>query len=195
MFRLATRTQIFFWALLLFSTDSFSEWNLDNEESKFNFLSIKASDIAEIHTFKKLNGTVKENGEAEIVIDLTSLETLIPIRNERINKLLFETEIFQKVTFKLDVNLASILLIKEGESSNLNYRGVLDFKGKKFSIPVHLSVTRLNKSSFLVSSFKPVLLNTDRLGLSNGMESLRVIAGLSNISKSVPITFSLTFRK
>tara|TARA_Y100000590_G_scaffold90669_2_gene102300 strand:+ start:23204 stop:23791 length:588 start_codon:yes stop_codon:yes gene_type:complete len=195
MFILATRTQLFFWTLLIFSPAIFSEWKLVNEDSKFHFLSIKASDIAEIHTFRELSGSVKENGEAEIIINIASLETLIPIRNERMNNLLFETEIFPKAIFKFDIDIENTLLIKDGESSDLIFRGELDFKGKKFSIPIHLSVTRLNKSSFLVSSFKPVLLNADRLGLSNGIESLRAIAGLPSISKSVPVTFSLTFRK
>ena len=58
-----------------------------------------------------------------------------------------------------------------------------------------LKVTRLNDQSFSVSSLEPLLLNADRLGLSNGVEALRAIAGLPSISKSVPVTFSLIFRQ
>ena len=91
MFRSIIKTALYFWVLFLFSTPLFPDWNLVNEESRINFISIKASDIAEIHTFKELSGSVKNNGQAQVVINLSSSETLIPIRNERMGNLLFET--------------------------------------------------------------------------------------------------------
>ena len=181
--------------LLLFSSPAFSDWNLVTEESKLNFISIKASNIAEIHSFKKISGSVKENGEAQLTINLASLETLIPIRNERMGKLLFETKIYPSAVFKLEVDLEKILLTEVGKSSEVEYRGMFGLKNKQFPLLVKLKVTRLNDQSFLVSSLEPLLLNADKLGSSNGIESLRAVAGLPSISKSVPVTFSLMFHK
>ena len=195
MFRSVIKTLLYFWVLFLFSTPVFPDWNLVNEESRINFISIKASDIAEIHTFKELSGSVKNNGQAQVVINLSSLETLIPIRNERMSNLLFETKIYPIASFKLGLDLQSILLTEVGKSSNVTYSGKLELKGKQFSMPVKLSVTRLSDESFLVKSSEPLLLNAESLGLSDGIESLRVIAGLPSISKSVPVTFSLIFRQ
>ena len=195
MFRSVIKTLLYFWVLFLFSTPIFPDWNLVNEESRINFISIKASDIAEIHTFKELSGSVKDNGQAQVVINLSSLETLIPIRNERMSNLLFETKVYPIASFKLRLDLQSILLTEVGKSSDVTHRGVLELKGKQFTMPVKLSVTRLSDQSFLVKSSEPLLLNADSLGLSDGIESLRVIAGLPSISKSVPVTFSLIFRQ
>ena len=195
MFRSIIILPLYFWVLLLFSTPAFSDWNLVNEESQINFISIKASDIAEIHTFKDLSGNVKNNGEAQVIINLASLETLIPIRNERMANLLFETKLYPTATFKLGVDLQTILLTEVGKSLDFTFTGILELKSKQFSMPIKLSVTRLGDHSFSVTSSKPLLLNADRLGLSNGIESLRVIAGLPGISKSVPVTFSLIFRQ
>lgn len=195
MFIPTIRTQLYFWVLLLFSSPAFSDWNLVTEESKLNFISIKASNIAEIHSFKKISGSVKENGEAQLTINLASLETLIPIRNERMGKLLFETKIYPSAFFKLEVDLEKILLTEVGKSSEVEYRGMFGLKNKQFPLLVKLKVTRLNDQSFSVSSSEPLLLNADRLGLSNGIESLRAVAGLPSISKSVSVTFSLMFRK
>ena len=179
----------------MFSTPAFPDWNLVNEESRINFISIKASDIAEIHTFKDLSGSVKNSGEAQVIINLASLETLIPIRNERMGNLLFETKLYPTATFRLGVDLQTILLTEVGKSLDVTYRGVLELKSKQFLIPIKLSVTRLGNESFSVTSSEPLLLNADRLGLSDGIESLRVIAGLPSISKSVSVTFSLIFRQ
>ena len=195
MFRSVIKTLLYFWVLFLFSTPVFPDWNLVNEESRINFISIKASDIAEIHTFKELSGSVKDNGQAQVVINLSSLETLIPIRNERMGNLLFETKVYPVASFKLKLDLQTFLLTEVGKSSDVTHRGVLELKGKQFTMPVKLSVTRLSDQSFLVKSSEPLLLNADSLGLSDGIESLRVIAGLPSISKSVPVTFSLIFRQ
>ena len=195
MFRSVIKTLLYFWVLFLFSTPVFPDWNLVNEESRINFISIKASDIAEIHTFKELSGSVKDNGQAQVVINLSSLETLIPIRNERMGNLLFETKVYPVASFKLKLDLQTFLLTEVGKSSDITLRGVLELKGKQFTMPVKISVTRLSDQSFLVKSSEPLLLNADSLGLSDGIESLRVIAGLPSISKSVPVTFSLIFRQ
>ena len=195
MFISTLRIPLYFWLLLLFSAPVFSDWHLVNEESKLNFISIKASNIAEIHSFNKISGSVKENGEAQLTINLASLETLIPIRNERMGKLLFETKIYPSAVFKLEVDLEKILLTEVGKSSEVEYRGMFGFKNKQFPLLVKLKVTRLSDQSFSVSSLEPLLLNADRLGLSNGIEALRAVAGLPSISKSVPVTFSLMFRK
>jgi len=195
MFRSVIKTLLYFWVLFLFSTPVFPDWNLVNEESRLNFISIKASDIAEIHTFKELSGSVKDNGQAQVVINLSSLETLIPIRNERMGNLLFETKVYPVASFKLKLDLQTFLLTEVGKSSDVTLRGVLELKGKQFTMPVKISVTRLSDQSFLVKNSEPLLLNADSLGLSDGIESLRVIAGLPSISKSVPVTFSLIFRQ
>ena len=195
MFISTIRTPFYFWVLILFSSSVFSDWHLVNEESKLNFISIKASNIAEIHSFKKISGNVKENGEAQLSINLASLETLIPIRNERMGNLLFETKIYPSAVFKVEVDLEKMLLIDIGKSYEVKYRGMFGLKNKQFPLPVKLKVTRLSNQSFSVSSLEPLLLNADRLGLSNGVEALRAVAGLPSISKSVPVTFSLMFRK
>ena len=195
MFRLVMKIPLYFGLLILFSTPVFPDWTLVNEESRINFISIKASDIAEIHTFEELSGSVKNSGEAQVIINLASLETLIPIRNERMGNLLFETKLYPTATFRLGVDLQTILLTEVGKSLDVTYRGVLELKSKQFLIPIKLSVTRLGNESFSVTSSEPLLLNADTLGLSGGIESLRVIAGLPSISKSVSVTFSLIFRQ
>jgi len=190
----AIRTSLYFWVLLLFSYPVFPEWKLVNDESSLHFISIKASDIAETHTFKKLSGSVKENGEAHLSINLTSLETLIPIRNERMGNLLFETKIYPSAVFRLGIDLEKILLTEIGKSSDVEYKGVFEFKNKEFPLSVKLKVIRLSEQSFSVISSEPLLLNAERLGLSRGIEALRVVAGLPSISKSVPVIFSLIFK-
>ena len=99
------RIQTFLVFLLALPSIAFSDWELVNDDSHLNFVSFKAVDFAEIHSFKEMSGSIDSNGKANLVINLDSLETLIPIRNERMRNLLFETQIFPTANFYLQVDL------------------------------------------------------------------------------------------
>ena len=65
------------------------EWKVDPTGSHLGFGSVKNDLIAENHSFKEISGTVSDEGLAQIEVTLASVETLIPIRNERMQKMLF----------------------------------------------------------------------------------------------------------
>ena len=195
MLKQITNIPIYFLLLLFISSPSFSDWTLVNEKSKLNFTSTKASDIKEVHSFKTLSGNVTEKGKALININISSVETLIPIRNERMKNLLFQAEIYPSASFRLKIKLDKILLMEKGDSFVNKYNGQLELKGKQFPLEIEIKTTRLDDQSFSVVSNQPLILNAKKLGLATGVESLRAVAGLPSISNSVPVTFSLIFLK
>ena len=188
------RIQTFLVFLLALPSIAFSDWELVNDDSHLNFVSFKAVDFAEIHSFKEMSGSIDSNGKANLVINLDSLETLIPIRNERMRNLLFETQIFPNANFYLQVDLDKYLNLSIGDFRNKEVKGRLLLKNKDIETRVKFKVTRLAKDIFVVSSTEPLILNIENLGLTEGVESLRVVAGLPSISKSVPVSFFIKFR-
>jgi len=188
------RIQTFLVFLLALPSIAFSDWELVNDDSHLNFVSFKAIDFAEIHSFKEMSGSIDSNGKANLEINLESLETFIPIRNERMRNLLFETQIFPTANFYLQVDLDKYLNLSIGDFRNNEVKGRLVLKNKDIETRVKFKVTRLAKDIFIVSSTEPVILNVENLGLTEGVESLRVLAGLPSISKSVPVSFYIKFR-
>tara|TARA_B100001750_G_scaffold237096_1_gene241777 strand:- start:855 stop:1460 length:606 start_codon:yes stop_codon:yes gene_type:complete len=188
------RIQTFLVFLLALPSIVLSDWELDNDDSHLNFVSFKAIDFAEKHSFKEISGSIDKNGKANLSINLESLETLIPIRNERMRNLLFETQIFPNANFYLQVDLDEYLNLSIGDFRNNEAKGRLLLKNKDIETNVKFMVTRLAKDIFVVSSTEPLILNVDNLGLTEGVESLRVVAGLPSISKSVPVSFFIKFR-
>ena len=188
------KIQTFLVFLLALPSIAFSDWELVNDDSHLNFVSFKAVDFAEIHSFKEMSGSIDSNGKANLVINLDSLETLIPIRNERMRNLLFETQIFPTANFYLQVDLDKYLNLSIGDFRNKEVKGRLLLKNKDIETRVKFKVTRLAKDIFIVSSTEPVILNVENLGLTEGLESLRTVAGLPSISKSVPVSFYIKFR-
>jgi hypothetical protein len=56
-----------------------------------------------------------------------------------------------------------------------------------------LTVAKLGRQRLLVTSERPLLLNAADVGLADGVERLREIAGLPSISPAVPVSFVLLF--
>jgi len=72
---------------LVISNIAQADWQLVNDKSQLSFVSIKKNSIAEANHFTNIEGKLSDKGEFSVNVDLTSAETLIPIRNERLTKL------------------------------------------------------------------------------------------------------------
>jgi len=75
------------------SSKVFAHYDLVASDSSVNFLSTKNVNITESHSFDRLSGNLSSTGELSIEIDLTSVNTIIPIRNERMQKMLFNVSL------------------------------------------------------------------------------------------------------
>lgn len=179
--------------LSCFSLPLHAAWQLDNNQSWLYYISIKAQDVGEINTFKTLAGTVDEQGKVELAIDLASVDTHIEIRDQRMKDFLFKTTEYAQATLSAQLDMTSITNIKVGNTLATTVEANLDLHGEKQTITTHLLVSRLADNKLLVSSQMPILVNSAAFKLVEGIEKLREIAGLSSISKVVPVTFALTF--
>lgn len=183
-------------AVILTSISVTADWSLDAKNSNVSFVTIKASEIAEAHHFKTVNGSVAENGSVNIAIDLASVETNIDIRNERMQKFLFEVVDYPtaNVTAMLDLST----LEKELEDSNrtrFNLPLELSLHGVKSEIDADVYVTKLGDDQILVETAAPILIHADDFGLLGGVAKLMELAGLDAISPAVPVSVSLIFKK
>ncbi len=188
-------TMIFLMGSLISSTASFAEWTLLPEQSHIHFISTKKTSVAEIHTFKKFSGNISNKGKLSFIIDLDSVETLIPIRNERMRKFLFETAKFQNATVKASVDASKLSKLKVGQTLDDDIDVELDLHGVKHSIEAQLKAVKLAGDKLLVTSSRPLVMSMADFGLVNGVERLREIAKLPSISVAVPATVSLVFQK
>ena len=91
--------------LLFLPMTVLAKWTLVNNESSIHFISVKKNTLAEVHTFTQLTGNVDNTGALSIDIDLSSVETNIPIRNQRMKEMLFDVIKFPtaNVSGKIDL--------------------------------------------------------------------------------------------
>ncbi|MFT5012092.1 MAG: polyisoprenoid-binding protein YceI [Dinoroseobacter sp.] len=177
---------------LLMPMVSLAEWTLDGAHSSLGFVSIKNGLIVESHDFKNLSGSIEADGDAELVIDLNSVDTLIPIRNERIRAMLFNTEKYAEAVVRIPLDIDRYSGLKIGANATDSVKGTLYLNGITAEVMTSVIVVR-GKSHVVVSSVKPMILNAAQWGLVPGIEALRAIANLTSITPAVPVSFSLKY--
>jgi hypothetical protein len=182
-------------ALLAGISAAHADWTLDNAHSRLSFVSTKAGSVAEVHRFESLEGWLGDDGRFRLVIDLASVETAIPIRNERMRELLFDTERYPEAVLTAQLDLAPLRDLAVGEQAEIIAEAELNLKEGTSGITVQASIARLANDALLVTSTQPIVVDAETLGLADGVEQLRAIAGLSAISPAVPVSFRLTLRE
>ena len=181
-------------ALSLFSATSFANWNLDSELSRVSFVSVKKNTVGESHYFKKLNASINDSGKFKLEINLASVETLIPIRNERMQKFLFNTDVFPKLTLTSDLS-KQLKSLKKGQSRILKTQADLALNGVNKLISLEVLATQHTNGDIVVASFMPLLINPAAYNFTSGIDKLQELAKLPSITHSVPVSFVLTLNK
>jgi polyisoprenoid-binding protein YceI len=182
-------------ALFLLSPTTFADWTLDNAGSTLSFISIKKGNIAEVHTFDALVGTIAADGTVTVKIALDSVDTQIPIRDERMRELLFETSSFSAATFKGQIDPAILGQLEPGEPLSTAVEATLDLHGKSQPLTLQVVAVRVSPDLLMVGSRLPVIVQAGEFDLLAGIEKLREIAGLPSISSAVPVSFVLSFNQ
>ena len=179
--------------VLIASFPAKAAWELDSEKSTLTFVSTKAIHIAEVHKFTNLSGDMDAQGKVVIQIGLTSVDTGIDIRDERMRNMLFDTETHESATISADVDLGKLSNLGSGEAVELTIEGVLSLHGQSNSLSAEVIVASIGETTLLVTSKKPIVVNAFQFQLGEGVEALREIAGLPSISLAVPVNFVFQF--
>jgi hypothetical protein len=173
----------------------FAAWTLDNDTSQVSFVSVKAGDAGEVHRFTEISGGLSADGDASVTIQLASVDTLIPLRDERMRELLFQTELFPTASLSASIDMEALNAIEPGDSMDMTAILSLKLHDQRIELPTEMIVARLGDHRLMISSRKPVIVNAASVDLVAGIEALREIANLPSISKAVPVSFVLTFEE
>ncbi|WP_170765658.1 c-type cytochrome [Ruegeria lacuscaerulensis] len=167
-------------------------WTLVPENSHLAYGTIKKDTVGEVNSFTNLRGHVSPDGKAEIEIDLSSVETNIDIRNERMIEHVFRKAGAASLTAKFDMEELSGLEV--GGTTTVDAESVLSLSGTKVAFDAEMFVARLSETSVMVSTNDMVFISTEDAGVNVGVDKLMELAGLSGITRTVPVTARLVFK-
>ncbi|MEM7546352.1 MAG: cytochrome c family protein [Pseudomonadota bacterium] len=167
-------------------------WTLDGDASHVAFGSIKKDKIGEVHSFSGLTGTVAADGTAEIAIDLSTVETNIEIRNERMIEHVFKGA--GTAVLKTAVDMEEVAALEVGASTVVDIEGTLTFVGTDVEIEAEMFVMRLTETDVMVTTNDMIFLNTEDAGITAGIDKLMELADLPGITRTSPVTLRLIFQ-
>ena len=166
-----------------------ADWTV-SDSSRIGFVSIKNNRIGENNAFERVSGSISESGQVAVSVDLSSVETGIGIRNERLQKMLFEVASFPTASIDAALSDSQIAALRAGgaraESVSVNIR----LHGKTVSKTANVSVSS-SGGDVRVTTTQPIVITAQEFGLESGVEALQQIAGLNAISRSIPVTVDL----
>jgi len=182
--------------LFLFSTyanaqtqDSAARWALNTEKSEVNFISIKKGNIAETHVFNDISGHIL-NGKAQFTIKPDSVDSRVPIRNERMREFLFETNIYP--TIEINANVGDLVRsLKPGQSNMMTIPASLSMHGATKEIKLETRLSMINANTIVVSSTQSVLIRAADFDMVDGITKLASLVNNLAIAETVPVNFSL----
>ncbi|HLF97554.1 MAG TPA: YceI family protein [Methylococcaceae bacterium] len=182
-------------AMALFAQTCSAGWLLDQNESRVNFITTKNVNFTELNYIRNLAGDIGDDGHATLTMDLRSVETHAPDRNERLQTGFFEVSKFpaSKVTLTLDGK--KLLALPVGGRLETDAAATVSLHGVEKKLEARLAVTKLKDDGLQVVSLLPVIVAVEDFGLAAGLEVMRSMVELKNIGNKVPVTFNLIFTK
>ena len=187
------RQLLFSTLALIVSSQALATWDLVNEKSSLSFVSIKAIDIAEVHRFTEMAGRISDKGKAVVTIELASVDTGVPIRDERMQEMLFETDKYPLATARAKIDMKIVDAIAPGSSTRLTTTLDIDLHGVRVTVDANVVIAKLDEKVLMVTSSKLIILNAAAANLVDGIEALREVASLPSIGNAVPVSFVLVF--
>lgn len=184
------------WLLLLLLPESLlatDAWVLDAANSSISFTSVKNGNLAEGNWFTALSGGITKSGRARLQVDLHSVNTLIPIRDERMVRMLFNKGRYAVFQAELGAGFEALPVVGGDRPQPMPVAGKLSLNGQVHRLSAELGARLVAPGRVLVFTNRTIIIPADQFGLLAGIEALRAVAGLQSIAHQVPIQFVLLF--
>ena len=175
--------------LLLITQATLADWRL-TAASKVGYVSIKNNVIAEHNYFSGVTGSLNEKGQLKVSIDLSTVETQVDIRNQRMRDLFFEVMQYPEAVVTAQLDMQELAQVESGAPLELVKPFTLSLHGVESTAEAHLRIVSVGGRAW-VSTVRPILISAADFGLEGGVAALRKIAGLEAIAAVVPVSVNL----
>ncbi|WP_252176925.1 YceI family protein [Endozoicomonas sp. 4G] len=170
-----------------------AQYELNRDISRVSFATVKLQYVIEPATISSLTGSINETGQLTLDIPISGIDTGIGIRNERLQQLFFQSELFPSV--KVSAQISNSLLASDTVVQQLTVPAKVTLHGQTQALEFSVNVVKSGKL-LSVASAKPVIVRASQFGIpAKNLTELAKTVGQIPISDAVPVYFSLVFSK
>lgn len=169
-------------------------WWIDTDTSQLTFITVKNGDFDEEHELTGVSGSLTEDGELRMELDMATVETFIPIRNERMAEHLFQTadHPFARIEAKLDYG---VLWVEVGETQTTPVDFTLMLRDIPLDLTASVRIEHVADGHVRVTTAAPISVAAAPLQLMDGIDTLQELAGLESIDRDIAVNFTLELRR
>jgi hypothetical protein len=180
---------------LLSATLAQADWTLDGKASTFHYVTTKNAAVSEVNSIPGLSGAISDKGVATLQLELATVDTKVDVRNQRMRDIVFQVAQFPQATISVPVDSGVLDALRPGLPVAATYTASVNLHGLKQDLAADLQIVKLNDSTLEVNLATPLIVTAAGFGLTDGVEQMRMLAGLTSITSSVVVDFSLLYRK
>ena len=169
------------------------EWRLNPTASRFYMQTEKAGGVFENHQFTGLTGTVTADGDANVKIDLISVQSGIDVRDVRMRFILFETYKFPEANISAKLDMNALRGVMNGPRIEYPLKLNVSLHGLEKTIDTSVTVSRFSPTGVSVANIKPIVVPADAFGFTAGIAKLSEAVGGVPIANAATFTFDLIF--
>jgi polyisoprenoid-binding protein YceI len=170
-----------------------SNYIVDNDNSSVNFSVTKKQYIVEPAVFHGLEGSIDAKGNATISIDINSVDSSNPIRDNRLIEMFFQAEFFPEAI--ISAQIGSDILNSDQQLQQASIPATLELYETKREITLDVMIVKVG-NDLVVTSLKPIIVNAKQFNIpTENLNALSKVCGGITISDIVPVNFTVTFRK
>lgn len=169
------------------------DWILDPSHSEVYMQTVKNNNLFETHHFTRVEGSIGKDAQANVKIDLASLDTGLDIRDVRMRFLMFETFKFPTAEISAQLDRAALQALLSETRITYPLKISLSLHGMTQEVAAPVWVTRISDTQVSVASIKPVIITTEMFGLTKNLARLVDVIGGTPIVAATSITFDLVF--
>ncbi|PKF50419.1 YceI family protein [Enterovibrio nigricans] len=170
-----------------------SDYTVVSDASSISFATIKKTYVVEPANLSGLEGSVDASGKFSITAPISSVSTGIPIRNQRLNDLFFDSKKFPSLKVEGHVDMAG--LDKNGTMLQQSIPAKVTLFGNTKDITLDMNIIKTDDSIFAFT-YKPVIISGAIFGIpEENLEKVSATVGNIDISSTVPVSVSLVFKE
>ena len=181
-----------FAALGIVASNAMADWQV-MQTSSITYVSTKNNLIAENNQFTTITGGITSKGQATLRIDLSSVQTHVEIRNQRMRDIFFEVTNYPEAVITAQLQPQDLAHIESGTPLDIELPLTISLHGVTAETSAKLRAAKVGQRIW-VTTREPLLISARDFGLEAGVAALQEIAGLNGIAGTVPVTIDLRLR-
>lgn len=176
-----------------------TSWTLYADSSSLKTTAVKDFKVPVVGAMQAKSGEAKVEGDTitgQVVFDVNSWDSNLPLRNERVRMHFFETALAGHDQIKVSWKSLPKTVLDDaiaGMAKNIPVEFELEFVGQKKTQKAFVNISENENGRYVISSASPFTVTISQWPLAEPLKTMMKVCNHRDIKDEVEVEFSLVF--